>query len=177
MVGSVPGSGFFDLDGESRSDSLAGDLLTAVIAGDQTLISGESVELRLSAAGSVGWVLVPRGTLLSGKAMLSGERLMVTVTSLRVGDRALAVSLEVLDIDGVPGIRVRGSINRDVSKESAAEGIGSLGVTTFDPSLGGQAAAAGMQAARSLLSRKVRLVRLGLPAGYQVFLRNLKSRL
>jgi len=112
---------------------------------------------------------------MTGKASLSGERLMIMVSSIRVGNGVVPVSLEVIDMDGVAGIREQGSINRDVSKESADEAIGSPGVTSLDPSLGGQAAAAGLQAAKTLLSRKVRLVRVSLPAGYRVLLRNTKS--
>jgi hypothetical protein len=112
---------------------------------------------------------------MTGKASLSGERLMVVVSSIRVGNGVVPASLEVIDMDGVARIRENGSINRDVSKESADEAIGSLGVTSLDPSLGGQAAAAGLQAAKTLLSRKVRLVRVSLPAGYRVLLRNTKS--
>ena len=41
----------------------------------------------------------------------------------------------------------------------------------------GQAASVGVDAARTLVTRKVRLVRVGLPAGYRVLLRNSKRGL
>jgi len=168
-------TGFIDLDDGGRADPVAVELIAAVVDGAQTLVSGEAVELRLAQESVINGVRIPLGTLMTGKASLSGERLMIMVSSIRVGNGVVPVSLEVIDMDGVAGIREQGSINRDVSKESADEAIGSLGVTSLDPSLGGQAAAAGLQAAKTLLSRKVRLVRVSLPAGYRVLLRNTKS--
>jgi len=173
--GVIPGSGFMELDDAVASDAEGDNLVEAMIAHDQTLVSGESVQLRLSQETVVGGVTIPAGTLLTGKSSLSGERLQVQVSSIRVGNRSVPVSLEVVDLDGVPGIREQGSINRDVAKESADEAVNTLGVTSLDPSLGGQAAAAGLQAAKTLLSRKAKLVRVSVPAGYKVFLRNTKS--
>ena len=167
-------TGFIDLDEDRRGDSLAENMIAAVVDGAQTLIAGESVALRTAGDAMLGGVRIPGGTSLSGKAILSGERLLITVSAIRIGSRVTPVSLEVVDMDGVTGIRVKGSINRDVSKESAEEAVGSLGVTTVDPGVAGQATAAGLQAAKTLLSRKLRLVRVGLPAGYRVLLRNSK---
>lgn len=112
---------------------------------------------------------------MTGKASLSGERLLVQVSSIRLGSRSISVGLEVVDEDGVAGIREPGSLNRDAAKESLDQGIGDLGVTSLDASVGAQAAAAGIEAAKSLVSRKVRLVRVSIPAGYRVWLRNVKA--
>lgn len=164
-------TGFIDLGEEPHGDSLA-EMIAAVVDGAQTLISGEAVSLRTAGDAVLGGTRIPRGTPLSGKATLSGERLLMTVNAVRIGSRVIPVSLEVVDMDGMAGIRVKGSINRDVSKESASEAVGSLGVTSLDPSVAGQATAAGIQAAKNLLGRKIRQVRVGLPSGYHVFLRN-----
>jgi hypothetical protein len=170
-----PGSGFMELGGGQEAASAGDGLIGAMVARDQTLVSGESVEFRLAQEAVIGGALVPAGTLLSGKASLSEERLLVSVTAIRLGSRALPVSLEVVDMDGMAGIREPGSMNRDVSKESVGEAVGSLGVTSVDPGLGAQVASAGLQTARSLIGRKVRLVRVSLNAGYRVLLRNTKG--
>lgn len=172
--GEVPGTGFFDLDDGHGPDSVADNAIEGMIARDQTLVSGESIELRLSQEAFINGVRIPNGNVLTGKATLSGERLLVTVNSIRVGNSMVPVSLEVVDLDGMAGIRERGSINRDVSKESAGEAINALGMTSLDPSLGAQAASAGLQAAKTLLGRKVRLIRVSVKAGYKVLLRNTK---
>lgn len=167
-------AGFMELGSVAGGDSLAAGTVAALVARDQTLVSGTTVELRLDQEADIDGVRVPRGSPVWGKATLSGERLLVTVTSIRVGQSFLPVSLEVYDLDGMAGIRARGSMDRDVAKESADEAVGSLGVTSLDPSVAGQATAAGIQAARSLISRKVRTVRVSVHAGTRVFLRNVK---
>src|SRR5258708_5016668 len=75
-------------------------------------------------------------------------------------------------MDGIPGIRIAGLISRDVAKASADESVSGLTLATIDPSLGAQAANAGVQAAKSFFSRRVRLTRVSVRAGYQVLLRN-----
>jgi hypothetical protein len=53
--------------------------------------------------------------------------------------------------------------------------VNGLGVVAADPSLGAQAATAGFEAARTLLSRKIALVRVMEPAGYRLLLKNQKT--
>lgn len=86
------------------------------------------------------------------------------------------MNLQVLDQDGLAGIYEPGSITRDVVKESAGEGVSGIGAVGIDPSLGAQAASAGIQMARSLVGKKVRMVRVVVKAGYRVFLKDV-SRL
>lgn len=167
-------TGFIDLEQDARNDSLAGNMIAAVVDGAQTLVSGEEVALRTAEAGMLCGVRIPLGTALTGKATLAGERLLITVNAIRVGSRVVPVALDVVGMDGIPGIRVKGSLDRDVSKESAGDAVSSVGLTSADGSLAGEATAAGVQTAKNLLSRKVRLVRVGLPGGYRILLRNSK---
>ena len=172
----MAGSGFMELDDAPTSDSSSDNLFSAVVAQGQTLVSGESVSLRLSEPVTLEGVTIPAGTMMAAKSSLLGERLLLHVSSIRVGNRSLRVSLEVVDQDGMAGIREQGSINRDAAKESASEAVGTLGQTTsLTPNLAGQAVSAGLQGLTSLASRKIKLVRVGLPAGYKVFLRNSKN--
>jgi hypothetical protein len=50
-----------------------------------------------------------------------------------------------------------------------------MGLTSLDPSLAAQATTAGIAAAKTLISKKVRLVKVTLPAGYALFLQNKKQ--
>ena len=176
--GAAEASGFMEIGETDRPDTArrpVEEALEAVIAADQTVMSGSTVALRLARAGSLDGILVPAGQLLYGEASISGERLKLHITSVRVGSLILPVDIQVYDLDGLAGIRVPGAMSRDVSKESAAEAMSGLGLASMDPSLTGQAANAGLQLAKSLASRKVRAVRVAVPAGYRVLLRNVKS--
>lgn len=75
-------------------------------------------------------------------------------------------------MDGQEGIYIPGSINRTVAKESADNAIGGMNATTMDPSIGVQAASAGIAAAKSLFSRKIKLVKMTVRAGYKVLLKD-----
>jgi conjugative transposon TraM protein len=168
--------GFYGLDGEDVVDTVAvGNTFPAVIPEAQVLVAGATVALRLLQQARIGGVEVPRDELLYGKAAISGDRLLVTINSVRVGGSVYPVTLQVYDLDGLAGIHVPGAITRDALKQSAAEGVSGLGVVATDPSLRAQAATAGIEAARSLLSRKIALVRVTVPAGYRVLLKNQKS--
>ena len=75
-------------------------------------------------------------------------------------------------MDGQEGIYVPGSINRTVAKESANNAIGGIGTTTIDPSLGAQAASAGIEAAKTLFSKKMKLIKMTIRAGYKVLFKD-----
>ncbi|MBV9986839.1 MAG: conjugative transposon protein TraM [Chitinophagaceae bacterium] len=146
--------------------------IVAVVPCAQVLQSGSIVKLELTTAVSVGGAVLAGGSLIYGVAALAGERLLINIVSVRVGDRILPVQLSVYDFDGMEGIYVPGSLARDVIKESADGAVQSTGIAGFDLSLKTQVAAAGIGAAKSLLSRKVKAVRVQVEAGYRVLLRD-----
>lgn len=160
---------FYGLKDADYDDSLR-EAIPAIIQETQTLVSGATVKLRLSSDVFIHGLAIPKGHLIYGKASLNGERLMISVTSIAADANILPVSLAVYDMDGQPGIYIPGALSRDVLKQSSGEGIQSMNVGSFDPSLGAQAASAGIQAAKTLLGKKIRLVKVTLSAGYQVWL-------
>jgi hypothetical protein len=164
--------GFYGLDDEEKDSAVTENAFQAVIPESQVLVAGATIALRLMEPATIGRVTVPRDELLYGRVSLSGDRLLVTVNSVRVGSGVYPVALQVYDLDGMAGIHVPGAITRDVLKQSAAQGVNGLGVVTTDGSLGAQAAEAGIQTARTLFSRKMALVQVTVPAGYRVLLRN-----
>lgn len=144
----------------------------AEIPSAQTLVSGATVKLQLDEDIMIGGAMVPRGSFIYGLASLNNERLNIIIHSIRNGNDILPVTLESFDEDGLAGLYIPGAITRDVAKQSADESINGIGVTTLDPSLAAQATSAGVQMAKSLFSKKIRLVRVSVPAGYRVWLKN-----
>jgi len=149
--------------------------LPAVVQQDQVLVAGGTIALRLTEAVRINGVLFPRDQLAYGVVSINNDRMLVTVNSLRKGQSIYSTALQVYDLDGLAGIHIPGDLGRDVAKESADQGIHSLNPASFDPSLTGQAVNAGVLTARSLLSRKVRQVRVSVRAGYQVLLKSTKA--
>jgi conjugative transposon TraM protein len=171
LVDSLKPVGFYGIDdGEAIKDPQ--NVITAAIDESQTLVTGADIKLRLTSDMYIDGTLIPAGSPLTGMASLSGERLRVEITSVRYQNAIYPVKLSVYDVDGVNGIYIPGSIGRDVSKQSADQAVGEMNLMSLDPSLGAQAANAGIQAAKTLVSKKIRLVQVTVKDGYEVFLKD-----
>lgn len=150
--------------------------IEAVIQTNQTVTSGATVRLRLLTDIYVNGSLIAKGSFVSGIATITGERLTIEIKSVRFNENIFPVALCVYDMDGAEGIYIPGAITRDVAKQSADQSMQSLSFATLDPSVGAQAAGAGIAAAKTLFSRKVKLVKVGLKAGYRVLLKDNNQR-
>lgn len=144
----------------------------AIIAANQAIVNGAVVKFRTVTDMYVNGKLIPKDNLISGIASLDGERLVVEINSIRCGKNLFNVKLEVYDMDGLPGIYIPGTINRDVAKESLNNSLSLADMTTLDPSLKAQATATGIGAVKNLISKKTKLVRVQVKAGYKVLLKN-----
>jgi conjugative transposon TraM protein len=168
-------SRFYSVSSSSDRLAEAPNAISATISETQSLVNGAVVKLRLTQDVYVQGRLIPTGKFIYGTATLAGERLNIAIQSMKIDNAILPVKLEVFDMDGLPGIYVPGAINRDVVKQSADETIQGIGLNTLDASLGIQAAGAAIEAGKSILSRKVRLVRVTVKADYQVLLKDGRS--
>ena len=148
--------------------------ISAVVPEKQVLATGATIALRLTDDIRVNKTLIPRGQLVYGVVNINNDRMLIHINAIRIDHNIYTTDLQVYDLDGLAGIHIPGQISRDVTKQSADQGINSLNLMTYDPSIGGQAANAGVQAAKSLFSRKVRQVRVTVRPGYQLLLRSNK---
>lgn len=162
-------NGFFSLDDPAAAGAGPG-AIAAVIHETRTLTSGSAVKLRLLSDVYINGVRIPEGHFVFGTANLNGERLEVTVDHIRSGAALFPVSLGVHDLDGLEGIHIPGAITRDAMKQSGDRSLQGLGMMTMNPSLGMQAASAGIELGKNLLSRKIRLIKVQVKAGYRVLL-------
>jgi conjugative transposon TraM protein len=167
--------GFYSIDEPEKADPAVQNTIAAVIPEDQTLVAGATITLRLTQDAAINGITIPKDMLVYGMVSINGDRMRVAVSSIRYRQGIYPVSLQVYDMDGLAGIHIPGAITRDVAKESAGQGISSVGLNTLDPSLAGQAATAGIAAAKTLMSRKIRLVQVSVKAGYQILLKNTKT--
>lgn len=166
---------FFSLADDMDNVPEQANAIQAVIHETGTVVDGATIKLRLQTDVLVNGTLIPKGSFVFGTASLNGERLNISITSMRHKSSLFPVQLSVVDMDGMEGVYVPGAITRDVAKNSTERAIQGIGISTLDPSLSAQAASAGIEAAKTLLSKKVRLVKVTLKAGYQVLLRDEKQ--
>jgi conjugative transposon TraM protein len=162
-------NGFFSLDDPGGAYS-GQNAIEALIDQTQKLVTGATIKLRLANDIFIAGQRLSMGQPIFGTASLNGERLLVQIESVRNENAVFAVNLSVYDADGVEGIYIPGAIARDVSKQSADRAVQGLSIPITDPSIGAQAASAGIQAAKTFLGRKARLVQVTIKAGYRVLL-------
>lgn len=166
---------FYDIDAGGNTADNRHLAIPVVIAQTQALASGESVKMRLTEDVYVGGTLIPKGNFVYGVCTLSGERLKISVQSIRVGNSLFPVNLSGYDLDAIEGIHVPGAITRDAGKEGAGRAIQSIQMMSLDPNITTQAAAAGIEATKGLLSKKVKLIRVTVKADYPLLLLDAKG--
>jgi len=147
----------------------------ATVHQSQTLVDGAVIKFRLSDEIFINGVAVPKGTFVYGIVSLNGERLECEINSIRFNNGLFPVKLQVYDMDGLPGIYIPGAITRDVAKSSVHNAAQMLEITSLDPSIKAQATNAGLSAVKSLLTKKVKLVKVAVKDGYKVLIRDKNS--
>ncbi|MEQ1588144.1 MAG: conjugative transposon protein TraM [Cyclobacteriaceae bacterium] len=162
---------FFGLNNEEEAEAES-NMFQAVIHDTQEVVSGSTVKLRLQSDLYINNTLIPRDNFIFGTASLSGERLTITIASIRSGNSLIPVSLSTFDLDGIEGIYIPGAIARDAAREASDQAVQDVQFLSLSPSIGAQAASAGMQAVKGFLGKKSKLIRVTLKAGYQILLRN-----
>lgn len=165
---------FFGLD--DSSTSIKKNAIVAIVHENQVLVSGAVVKLRLSQDINLQGQIIPKGQFVFGIAELNDERLNISINSLRYANALYNVKLEVYDLDGMSGIYIPGATSRDVVKQAADNALQSAELMTMDRSLPAQAAAAGVNAAKSLLNKKIKQVKVTVKAGYQVLLKDRQEK-
>lgn len=168
-------NGFYSLDTEQHSEEDQ-NTVDAVIHETQTIVNGSTVKIRLLNDIYVDGRLIPKDNFVFGTASLNGERLDIAINSIRFKKSLFPVSLSVVDIDGMGGIYIPGAISRDVAKQSTDRAIQDLSFGTMSDNIGVQAAGAGLEAAKSLFSKKVKLIKVTVKAGYKIMLKDNKQK-
>ena len=144
--------------------------IRACIHQDQTVMDGQQVKLRLLEPLQAGNLIIPRNTVVSGTGKVQGERLDITVSSVQYQGNILPVELAVYDNEGMKGLCIETSLEREAAKEAMANIGGGLGTSiSFARSAGQQVAMditrGLMQGGSQYLAKKFRTVKVHLKAG------------
>ncbi|MDN3588135.1 conjugative transposon protein TraM [Pedobacter aquatilis] len=143
----------------------------AEIADGGKVVQGSTVKLRLLDSVVLKNIVVPKGHLVFGLCRLVNQRLLLDIKSIRLRELIIPVELTMYSMDGMPGLEARDAVFGDVASGGAVDAVGGISVYGMD-GVAGQVAGAGLDAAKSLFSRKVRVVRVKLKSGEKVLLRN-----
>lgn len=149
--------------------------IAAVVAGDQSVISGQSVKLRLTEPMWVGNSLIPRNTVIVGQARLQGERLEVEISSIEANGSVYEVDLQVFDSDGQEGVNIPNSMESDAIHEIGANMGSTMGssinlTTNTGAQIVSDVGRGLITGVSQYLNKKLRTVKVHLKSGYKVML-------
>lgn len=150
--------------------------ISVCVHGDQTVISGQSVRLRLLEPMRVGRHELPRNSLITGDCRIQGERLNITISQVEYSGNIIPVELAVYDNDGQPGIFIPGSMEANAVKEMAANMGQNLGTTISitNQSAGNQLLSelgkGAIQGVSQYISKKMRQEKVRLKSGHALML-------
>ena len=155
--------------------AVAKNTIAAVVAGNQSVVDGESVKLRTVEPMWVGNRLIPRNTTIVGSARVQGERLEIEITSIECEGSIYEVELQVYDSDGQEGINIPQSMESDALHEIGANMGSTMGSSiNISTNTGAQIASdvgrGLINGVSQYLTKKLRTVRVHLKAGYRVML-------
>jgi len=147
----------------------------AVVDANQKILQGGMVRLRLTDSLVLGDLRFPKGQLLFGSCTITNQRLLLEIRNIRLGTAIVPVSLTVFSLDGMQGINAPEAELGEAAGQGTANALDNMEILGTDQSLATQAATAGISAAKGLIGRKVRRVKVRLKGGYPVLLRNNQS--
>ena len=155
--------------------AVAKNTIAAVVAGNQSVVDGESVRLRTAEPMWVGNRLIPRNTTVVGSARVQGERLEIEITSIECEGSIYEVELQVYDSDGQEGINIPQSMESDALHEIGANMGSTMGSSiNISTNTGAQIASdvgrGLINGVSQYLTKKLRTVKVHLKAGYRVML-------
>lgn len=153
----------------------AKNTIAAVVAGNQSVIDGESVKLRTTEPMWIGNRLIPRNTTITGSGRVQGERLEIEITSIECEGSIYEVELQVFDSDGQEGINIPQSMESDALHEIGANMGSTMGSSiNISTNTGAQIASdvgrGLINGVSQYLTKKMRTVKVHLKAGYRVML-------
>ncbi|MBX2968231.1 MAG: conjugative transposon protein TraM [Cyclobacteriaceae bacterium] len=163
-------NGFYGLEDDLQLQPEVGNAIEAIIHDTQELVTGATVKMRLLNEVTIHGKVIPKDQFIYGTCGINRERLTIEINSIRSGNSLLPVSLSVYDLDGLEGIYIPGAITRDAAKQASDDALQNIQLMSLDPTIGQQAASAGIEAAKGLFSKKAKLVKVTVKAGYQILL-------
>lgn len=145
--------------------------IPAIIDGNQKVMNGGVVRLRLQDTIKLNGMMIPKGQSLSGSCTVTNQRLLLDIKNIRLGTSILPVNLTVFSMDGMQGINAPEAELGEAAGNGVNGALENMEFLSMDQSLTTQAATAGISAAKGLLGKKVKKIRVKLRGGLPVLIR------
>lgn len=148
----------------------------AIIVDNQKAVQGATVKIRLQDTLRIAGILVPKGHELFGACKITNQRLLLDIKNIRLGTSIIPVDLSIYSLDGMIGIYAPEAMLTGALNNGTDDAVRSVGFGGFDQTVATQVAGAGIDAARQMISKRVRNVKVKLKSGHAVLLRNNQLR-
>lgn len=149
-------------------------LFKACIHGDQTVVTGSTVRMRMLEDAVVSGMKIPANTLFYGVATLGANRLEVVVNNLKVGNTISPVSFVIFDNDAMEGLNLPNNMKAQAAKrmhQGLVQNIDmplvSIGTMTSEIT---SAVNATTQIAKQILNMRLAQVKVHLKSNYQMYI-------
>jgi conjugative transposon TraM protein len=163
-----PGSRFFR--GNSKEEK--GNSTPAVVQGEQTVSDGSTLLMRtLEDTYSSDGVLIPKNTYISGIVRLTEERLNIQIQSVRIGKNIYKVSKSIYDLDGLMGLNVPENVKAELARQASARALENTNARTGGSGIIDKVGGAVGDAAKSVLSKDKREIKVTVKNNYKIFLK------
>lgn len=151
------------------------NLIKAAIYGDQTIVSGSAVRMRLLEPLWVGGVEIPANTIFYGNASVGASRLKITVENIRYGKYISPVAFTIFDSDAIEGLNLPNNMKAEAARkmeQGLLQGvqlpISSIGTVTSEVT---SAITATTQVAKQILNQNLSQVKVHLKANYIMYIK------
>lgn len=149
-------------------------LFKACIHGDQTVVTGSTVRMRMLEDAVVCGMKIPANTLFYGVATLGANRLEVVENNLKVGNTISPVSFVIFDNDAMEGLNLPNNMKAQAAKrmqqglvQNIDMPLASIGTMTSEIT---SAVNATTQIAKQILNMKLSQVKVHLKSNYQMYI-------
>lgn len=149
-------------------------LFKACIHGNQTVVTGSTVRMRMLEDAVVCGMKIPANTLFYGVATLGANRLEVVVNNLKVGNTISPVSFVIFDNDAMEGLNLPNNMKAQAAKrmqqglvQNIDMPLASIGTMTSEIT---SAVNATTQIAKQILNMKLSQVKVHLKSNYQMYI-------
>ena len=146
--------------------------IPVVVDGNQKVGQGGVLKLKLLDTIRIRGMAIPKNQPLFGACNIVNQRVLLTIKNIRMGNSIVPVDLTVFSLDGMLGINAPEAELGDEAENSVNAALQNMEFKTMDQSIGVQAASAGINAAKGLLNKKVRRLKVKLKGGEALLLRN-----
>ncbi|EHQ25491.1 conjugative transposon protein TraM [Mucilaginibacter paludis] len=151
--------------------------IPAQIVDKQKAVQGATIKLRLQDTVTLYGYLIPKGHEIFGPCRITNQRLLLDIKNIRLGTSIIPVDLSVYSLDGMPGLYAPEAELADAAGNGADDAVRSIGMYGMDNSIATQVAGAGIDAAKSLFSKKIKKIKVKLESGQPVLLRNNQQKI